>query len=134
MIFSDQFFMLSTVGSCRLMLLDNTVGLYNFMSLDPMHFTASKCVDICWFTITISAPRSDVFANYFTDTMAKVLWVFLYITYLLNLFQAFLSCCIKLVTWITTGPSCRHLLYAYKLTTCSFVCMGIGEAGPSSLL
>jgi hypothetical protein len=38
------------------------------------------------------------------------------------------------VTWITTGPSCRHLLYAYKLITCSFVCIGTGEVGPSSLL
>jgi hypothetical protein len=35
---------------------------------------------------------------------------------------------------MTTGPSYRHLLYAYKLTTCSFVCMGTGEAGPSSFL
>ena len=38
-----------------------------------------------------------------------------------------------LVTWITTSPNCRHLMYANKMTLCLFVCMGIGEAGPSSL-
>jgi hypothetical protein len=49
-------------------------------------------------------------------------------------FFVFISCCIILVTWITIGSSCKHLLYAYKLTMCLFVCMGTGEAGPSSLL
>jgi hypothetical protein len=51
----------------------------------------------------------------------------------IEFFHAFTSC-YWLVTWMTIGPSCRHLLYAYKLTTCSFVCMGTGEAGPSSFL
>jgi hypothetical protein len=46
----------------------------------------------------------------------------------------FLFPVIELVTWMAIGPNCRHLLYTYKLTTCLFVCMGIGEAGPSSLL
>jgi hypothetical protein len=75
-----------------------------------------------------------LYLDYFTDTMAKVLWVFLYRTYTLNFFKLFFSFVLWLVTWITIGPSCRYLLYAYKLTICSFVCMGTGEAGPSSLL
>jgi hypothetical protein len=82
-------------------------------------------------------PRSDVFVNYFLDyfstTTAKVLWFSLDEVSLLSL-SMFLFPVIELVTWMTTGPSCRHLLYTYKLTTCSFVYMGIGKAGPSSLL
>jgi hypothetical protein len=69
----------------------------NFVSPDLVFFTALKCVDICWitFTFTISTPRSDVSANYIwiSNTMAKVLWFFLYRTYTLNFFNLFLSCC-----------------------------------------
>ena len=46
----------------------------------------------------------------------------------------FLFPILELVTWMAIGPSHRHLLYAYKLTTCMFVYIGIGEAGPLSLL
>jgi hypothetical protein len=110
----------------------------NFVSPDLVFFTALKCVDICWitFTFTISTPRSDVSANYFwiTDTMAKVLWFFLYRTYMLNFFKLFLSCCFMTCDMDNNWSSYRHLLYAYKLTMCSFVCMGTCEAGPSSLL
>jgi hypothetical protein len=71
--------------------------------------------------------------DYFTAMMAKVLWGFSNYNLHVEFFHAF-SSCYWLVTWITTGPSYRHLLYAYKLTTCSFIYMGTSEAGPSSLL
>ena len=53
---------------------------------------------------------------------------------MLNFFKLFFSVVLWLATWITTGPSYKHLLYAYKLTMCSFVCMGTSEARPSNLL
>jgi hypothetical protein len=37
-----------------------------------------------------------------------------------------------LVTLITSGWCCRHLVYILKLTICLFWCMGTSEARPSS--
>jgi hypothetical protein len=76
--------------------------------------------------------HSSILLDYVATAMAKVFLVFSRLNLHVE-FHAFTSC-YWLVTWITTSPSCRHLLYAYKLTTCSFVCMGTGEAGPSSLM
>ena len=87
--------------------------------------------------------QSDFFMKLtlLSTTMTKVtLMMFLEVLVsgwldLMQCFFQFIFCIIgTLVTWITTASSWRHLLYAYKLTSFLFVCMGTSEARPSRLL
>jgi hypothetical protein len=99
-----------------------------------MLFPTSKGVD--YMLVHCYAPMSDESADYFWIT-SLLQWLryygFFYTKFLRPVFPCF-SFLLLTCDMVTTGPSCEHLMYAYKLTTCSFVCMGTGEAGPSSLL
>jgi hypothetical protein len=107
------------------------VPFWEILKWEPQH---PSCSDLCASCVAPTCTMSQVF---YSTWILERSHAHAYSGY--DLCSLSISSCkfffvfCRLVTWITTGLCLRHLVYAFKLTNCLFLCMGTGEATPSSL-